>query len=508
MENEIINGFVVKYKLGDGGMAEVWYAENSIQKPAAIKILKKQFCEEKEIVERFQNEGRMMVQLNHPNIRSILSYELLDNRPALVMEYLEGADLAVRMKRGEAFSFLQVSGWWNDLVDALQYTHRKGIVHRDIKPSNLFITEDGKIKLLDFGVAKLKDNITVTQTGSRMGTLMYMSPEQVLDSKNLNYKTDIYSLAVTFFHLVTHQPPYDNTRISDFEIQESIVRKPIDILNLSDPWRTLLPDFFIKNPEERKELRRVFDTHPKNIEDTFISKVPEINVQPVFSKPVETPVYQVAEKKRKGSVLLPMLVIIGLIFFILNKDRVAAFFKTKKEDKPVAVQPILKETPKPVILPEVTDTIAVKPDTIISKGEDENMDQVIVNSGISSNKEESIKAEIADYYLYRKDCNSLSKFFEEVVVQYYNKSNVPLSEVKKECETYHGKWQFTSATINNDSYVFTLNQNGKYYVDFNMLYKIKQKEEDDWIMYSIDVAVVINENNKFERIVETRIEKL
>ncbi|HEX7756535.1 MAG TPA: serine/threonine-protein kinase, partial [Niabella sp.] len=252
MENTTINGYKLKYQLGAGGMASIWYAENYLQKPAAVKMLQQRFCEMPEVVHRFENEARLMVQLNHPHIRNVYDYSTINGCPCMIMEYLEGKDLSHRMKEGELFSKEQLISWWNDLVDALQYTHRKNIIHRDIKPSNLFLTENGQIKILDFGIAKLRDNVTVTQTGSRMGTLMYMSPEQVYDVKNLSYKTDSYSLAVTFYHLVSGKPPYDASKISDFEIQEHIVRTDLDTSALPEPWQSLLPLYLKKNPEERK----------------------------------------------------------------------------------------------------------------------------------------------------------------------------------------------------------------------------------------------------------------
>ena len=261
MQGEIINGFVLKRLLGEGGMAEVWYAENEIGKPAAVKILNETLTRNAQIVERFHNEAIVMVKLKHPNIRQVYGYGYLGNRHCIVMEYLEGDDLSDMMKSGRRFTDAELRQWWNQIVSALNYTHRQGIVHRDIKPSNLFLDEDGNIKLLDFGIAKIMENSSLTQTGAQMGTLMYMSPEQVLDSKNIDYHTDIYSLAVSFVHLLTGKKPYDTDTTSDFQIRERIVYTPYDISVLPAEWQGFLAPYLEKEPQKRPELR-MFEPTP------------------------------------------------------------------------------------------------------------------------------------------------------------------------------------------------------------------------------------------------------
>ncbi len=152
----------MKKLLGEGGMAEVWYAENEIGKPAAVKILFEKLTRNEQIVERFHNEAVMMVKLKHPNIRQVYGYGYLNNRHCIIMEYLEGNDLSDMMKSGRRFTDAELRKWWNQIVSALNYTHAQGIVHRDIKPSNIFLDEDDNIKLLDFGIAKMMENTSLT----------------------------------------------------------------------------------------------------------------------------------------------------------------------------------------------------------------------------------------------------------------------------------------------------------------------------------------------------------
>ena len=289
MNGKNINGYTLKQQLGVGGMAEVWLAENKIGKKAAVKILLPKLCNDENVTARFLTEAKVMVDLNHPNIRQVYDYGDIDGRPAIIMEYLDGDDLKSRIKRGQRFSEAEYEHWWNQLVDALNYTHKRGIVHRDIKPGNIFVDRDSNIKLLDFGIAKVRESISSTQTGQKLGTLMYMSPEQVKDSKHIDYRTDVYSLAVTFVHLLTGRKPYDSDTSSDFEISEQIVYKPLDLSGLPDKWRNFLTPYLAKEPEDRPALR-YFDTEAKEMPaDDEGTMVEGMTSAPTPEKPQSTP---------------------------------------------------------------------------------------------------------------------------------------------------------------------------------------------------------------------------
>lgn len=255
MEGKAISGYTLQRRLGVGGMAEVWLAENAIGKKAAVKLLLPKFCQDDAIVARFENEAKVMVKLDHPNIRQVYDYGSTDDRPCIVMEYLEGDDLKALMKSGKRFTETELRKWWNQIADALNYTHAEGIVHRDIKPSNIFLDKKGNIKLLDFGIAKIKESISMTQTGSMMGTLMYMSPEQVRDSKHIGPESDAYSLAVSFVHLLSGKKPYDSDTSSDYDIRKGIVEIPLDLSGVPTDWQGFLAPYLAKDPAQRPALR-------------------------------------------------------------------------------------------------------------------------------------------------------------------------------------------------------------------------------------------------------------
>lgn len=263
MQGKTINGYTLERLVGTGGMAEIWLAENKIGKKAAVKLLLPKFCVDETIVERFENEAKVMVQLDHPNIRQVYDYDQLGDRPCILMEYLEGSDLKALMKQEHCFTDQELVRWWNQMAQALNYTHSLDIVHRDIKPSNIFIDRYGNVRLMDFGIAKNNEGGSGTLTGSVLGTRIYMSPEQVKDPKRVDYRTDLYSLAVTFVHLLTGKAPYDNTTNSDFEIQMNIVMKPLDLSEVREPWRAFLEPYLEKEPNKRPQLHEYEQVTPE-----------------------------------------------------------------------------------------------------------------------------------------------------------------------------------------------------------------------------------------------------
>lgn len=307
-------------------MAEVWYAENVIGKKAAVKILLPKFCVDETVVERFMTEAKVMVDLNHPNIRQVYDYSNIDNRPAIIMEYLEGDDLKARMKQGQRFTNDELVKWWNQLVDALKYTHEEGIVHRDIKPGNIFVDKKGNVKLLDFGIAKVRESISSTQTGQKLGTLMYMSPEQVRDSKHIDYHTDIYSLAVTFVHLLTGKKPYDSDTSSDYDIQTSIVTTPLDLSEVPEGWKGFLAPYLEKEPSKRPELK-YYEAKPaeqsnSDDEETMVESSPKKPEHSESSEHAETS--ENSKKKSKLGLWIGLAVAavaIGVIVVLNRPDK-------------------------------------------------------------------------------------------------------------------------------------------------------------------------------------------
>lgn len=318
MQGAIINGYQLKRLLGQGGMAEVWYAENEIGKSAAVKILNENLTHNQQIVERFHNEALIMVKLEHPHIRQVYSYGYLGDRHCIIMEYLEGNDLEALMKSGRQFTDEELRAWWNQTVDALNYTHAMGIVHRDIKPSNIFLDKRGNIKLLDFGIAKVKETMSMTRTGTMMGTLMYMSPEQVMDSKNIDFRTDIYSLAVTFVHLLSGKAPYDSDTTGDYAVRKGIVEQEFDLSNVPVQWRGFLRPYLSKDPAQRPPLRPFEFVQDTPRTQPFVNQSTRVGDTVVTPNPPITPIpAPVVEHKSKAGLWIGLGVGGGVLLLLL-----------------------------------------------------------------------------------------------------------------------------------------------------------------------------------------------
>lgn len=232
----MIGNIIGKYKLlrliGEGGMAAVYEAEHEVLKTkAAVKVLNPMLSANKIIRERFLNEARLMATLDHPNITRILDFEESETNLAIAMELLTGDDLSAYIRKNGKITADSFVDFFSQVLLAFQYAHEQGIVHRDIKPSNIFILPDGKVKILDFGIAKLfGQGNEMTQTGTQMGTPIYMSPEQVKGDKSIDFRSDIYSLGVTMFFAINGKPPYESDTLSQYDVFKKIVEDPLPLL--------------------------------------------------------------------------------------------------------------------------------------------------------------------------------------------------------------------------------------------------------------------------------------
>ena len=216
--------------LGEGGMAIVYLAENTMLSDlVAIKMLKNDFVNNKNIRMRFLDEAKKMVKVKHPNIIQV--YDLIDagDIVAIVMEYVKGQSLKDLISKKGKINQADIEYLFPQLLLSLEHVHKAGFIHRDIKPSNFMLSSNGVIKLTDFGIAKDKNSAIYTETGLQMGTPMYMSPEQIRSTKDVDHKSDIYSLGVVLYEMIVGSFPFDKRNLSLPEIQVCILNEPVPL---------------------------------------------------------------------------------------------------------------------------------------------------------------------------------------------------------------------------------------------------------------------------------------
>ncbi len=223
--------------LGRGGMGVVYLARHlTLEREVALKFLSPHMATDKDYIDRFLREARAAARLNHPNIIAVYDAGNEDGVYFFVMEYVEGRDASQLLKERKVFTESEALQLIRTAALALAHAHKAGIVHRDIKPENLFLTKQGEVKVGDLGLAKQthEDNSALTASGVVMGTPYYISPEQIRNARDVDNRTDIYSLGATLFHLLTGTVPYRGS--SSAEVMSKHLTEPF-------PWpQTLRPD--------------------------------------------------------------------------------------------------------------------------------------------------------------------------------------------------------------------------------------------------------------------------
>ena len=194
-------------KLGEGGMGVVYKAEDTkLNREVAIKFLPPQISNNEEEQKRFKIEAQAAASLNHPNISTIHAIEEAQDKTFIVMEYINGVELKNKIESGN-ISFEEAIEMVIKIAEGLRLAHQKGIIHRDIKSSNIMVTNDGNVKVMDFGLAKIRGSEMITKAGSTLGTAAYMSPEQIT-AKNIDHRTDLWSLGIVFYEMLTGELPF------------------------------------------------------------------------------------------------------------------------------------------------------------------------------------------------------------------------------------------------------------------------------------------------------------
>lgn len=259
-----IGRFEIRRTLGAGGMGEIFESyDTELQRTVAIKVLASKHIEDETMKQRFLREARMASQLNHPNIATIHEIGEASGNPYIVMEYVEGQTLAERLDAGP-LALNEIIDIGGQSAEALAEAHERGVVHRDIKSSNIMITPRGKIKVLDFGLAKpvpvlnrVSSKARLTESGVLLGTVSYMSPEQATGRGEVTHAADIFSLGVVLYEMTTGRLPFEGeTYYQTIEAIKKRAPSPVKKhrKDAPDALVAVIERMLRKDPAERYQL--------------------------------------------------------------------------------------------------------------------------------------------------------------------------------------------------------------------------------------------------------------
>src|SRR5579864_286660 len=219
-----IGSYRILEKLGQGGMGVVYKAvDTGLDRMVAMKVLNPDLSKNPELVERFRAEARAQANLNHTNLATLYAFMVHQGTAIMVMEFVEGETFAQMIRRRGPIPEVEAIPLFRQALLGIGYAHRAGILHRDIKPSNLMLNKNGLVKVMDFGIAKVIGARGMTRTGTQLGTLAYMSPEQI-QNRNVDIRSDIYELGITLYEMLTGHLPFESD--SEFQIMQDHVYTP------------------------------------------------------------------------------------------------------------------------------------------------------------------------------------------------------------------------------------------------------------------------------------------
>jgi serine/threonine protein kinase len=304
--------------IGKGGMSSVFKAHDRLlDRTVAIKVLHPHFTDDEEYVERFRREARSVAQLSHPNIVTVIDRGEDEGRQYIVFEYVEGENLKQLLQRTGPMPLRDVLLLGLQMARALAFAHARGLVHRDVKPQNVLLNDDGQAKMTDFGIARSVDVQGVTITGTVLGTSEYIAPEQARGQR-VDAQTDVYSLGVVFYELLTGSVPYEGETFVTVALQH--VNEPVPSVlerRPETPPRLALAveRAMAKSPDQRYEsmdelvgeLQACLDDLDPSSEDaTMITRGPVVARGRRRERPPR-------RRRRRLGVLWPIAAVLGVL---------------------------------------------------------------------------------------------------------------------------------------------------------------------------------------------------
>lgn len=252
-----IPGYQILSKIGSGAQATVYKAKQlSLNRVVAVKVLSKRLSSDGEFVARFFREAQAVAKLNHPNIIQAIDYGEIGGRHYFVTEFVDGYTVQDKLTEGKVYNEAEAMSVILQIAKALEHAHGIGLIHRDVKPSNIMVTQDGKAKLADMGLAVATVDLkNAVETSKMYGTPYYISPEQILGRPDIDFRADIYSLGATLYHMVTGRRPFPGKNV--IEVLEKHLKAPLespDMVNLDllPPICRVIEKMMQKEPAKRQ----------------------------------------------------------------------------------------------------------------------------------------------------------------------------------------------------------------------------------------------------------------
>ena len=286
---QIIGGrYEIVKSIGEGGMANVYLANDKIlDRKVAIKVLRGDLANDEKFIRRFQREAQSVANLSHPNIVEVYDVEEEEGQHYIVMEYIEGKTLKQLLQKRGSLTLSEVIDIMLQLTDGLAHAHDAYIIHRDIKPQNIMIQDDGLVKITDFGIAMALNATQLTQTNSVMGSVHYLPPEQA-NGKSSTIKSDIYSLGILMYELITGSVPFKGDNAVEIALKH--LKEKIPSIRRQNPTipqsvENIVLRATAKNPKNRydsvkdmnKDLKECLNEDKKN-EKKIVFEYPENDI--------------------------------------------------------------------------------------------------------------------------------------------------------------------------------------------------------------------------------------
>jgi serine/threonine protein kinase len=313
---EKLGHFLIQAEIGRGGMGTIYFAvDTMLNREVALKAIHPQLADNQQLMDRFKIEAMTQARMNHPNIVTIFSFNKINDQYIIAMEYVNGKSLKELLLEKKRLAPAEAISIITQVAEGLSYAHVHNVIHRDIKPANILLDKDNKVKISDFGIAKVFGAEGLTKTGMIMGTPWYTPPEQIM-GKNIDFRADLYSLGVTFYELLTSRVPFDSETNSEFQIQKAHLETPPPRPSIYNPQIGVKLENIILQALQKKVEKRFQSARDMITELQKISS--ELGKKDLASHPAanQTQIIAAPAMKRRRFLLSPMSIIVFMILLL------------------------------------------------------------------------------------------------------------------------------------------------------------------------------------------------